>query len=635
MSFLAPAALALGFLAIPIILLYMLRLRRREQLISSTLLWREVVRDRSANAPWQRLRRNLLLLLQLLILAALVFALAQPYIRSPVHIDGSMIVLLDASASMTATDGEEGTTRFALAVEETSRLINELDGEDMMTLIIVGRAPVVAAAATNDKSLLRRALGSYSPDLSSADWSSAIAMASGLSQGIQEPQIVIISDGGLSAGLPPVTGEVIFLPVGRSGDNLAISTIGGRPSGSEIDLLVSVANYGQTTGQALLSLYADNKLIDSRNVEVAPDEIAPISWRIPNDVGILEAKLAATGKSADYLAVDDRAWSIASGRSKRNVLLVSSGNLFLERVLAVLPGYEVTRLIPDEAFTFEDDNPYDIYVFDGTAIPDPLPAGNILIFDPQPSAVSTGALPELQVGAIFTDTAVTRIADDLLLRNVDWRDVSIAEAKTVSGGGLSPLIDSMGGPLLMAGELDGRRIVVFPFDLAASDLPLQIAFPVILANITEWLAPGGISAAQEFYQPGAVVTLLPNPRAGSALVELPNGETWETSSPGRSEPILFAATTQPGIYTISYFDTAGVLIGTDQFAVNFFMPDESSIIPVNLLRLGQIEVTPTDEQNTGRLELWSYILGIGLILILLEWWIAYHQGSKRLLVKSR
>jgi hypothetical protein len=177
--------------------------------------------------------------------------------------------------------------------------------------------------------------------------------------------------------------------------------------------------------------------------------------------------------------------------------------------------------------------------------------------------------------------------------------------------------------------------VIFPFDLAGSDLPLQIAFPVILANITEWLAPGGISAVQEVIQPGAVVTLLPDPRADSALVELPNGETWEISSSGRSEPILFDATAQPGIYTISYLDTAGKSIGTDQFAVNFFKPDESSIIPINILRLGQIEVTQTGEQRMGRLELWSYILGIGLILILIEWWIAYHRGIKRLLVKFR
>ena len=69
MSFLAPIAFAGLAVAIPILLLYMLRLRRREVLISSTFLWRQVVQDTEANTPWQRLRRNLLLFLQLLISA--------------------------------------------------------------------------------------------------------------------------------------------------------------------------------------------------------------------------------------------------------------------------------------------------------------------------------------------------------------------------------------------------------------------------------------------------------------------------------------------------------------------------------------------------------------------------------------
>ena len=63
MSFLTPLAFLGGLLAIPIILLYMLRLRRREVTISSTFLWQQLLQDREANTPWQRLRRNLLLLL--------------------------------------------------------------------------------------------------------------------------------------------------------------------------------------------------------------------------------------------------------------------------------------------------------------------------------------------------------------------------------------------------------------------------------------------------------------------------------------------------------------------------------------------------------------------------------------------
>ena len=148
MAFITPLALLLGLLALPIVLLYMLRLRRREMLVSSTMLWQKLLRDREANAPWQRLRRNLLLLLQLLILAALVFALARPFLPVPSVVTGNVVVLLDASASMQATDVEP--SRFDAAREEVAAIIGGLGGGDQMTLIRVGRTPAVLAAATGD-----------------------------------------------------------------------------------------------------------------------------------------------------------------------------------------------------------------------------------------------------------------------------------------------------------------------------------------------------------------------------------------------------------------------------------------------------------------------------------------------------
>ena len=112
MLLLAPLALALAALAVPIIVMYMLKLRRREVPVSSTLLWQRLLRDREANAPWQRLRRNLLLLVQLALLAALVLALARPFFRVPTVASGTVVVLLDASASMNAVDEPGGPTRF-------------------------------------------------------------------------------------------------------------------------------------------------------------------------------------------------------------------------------------------------------------------------------------------------------------------------------------------------------------------------------------------------------------------------------------------------------------------------------------------------------------------------------------------
>src|SRR5579871_4783003 len=128
MSFLAPTALILGALAVPIILMYMLRLRRREVQVSSTMLWQQILRDREANAPWQKLKRNLLLLLQLLILAALVIALARPFIAVPTVTTGRIAILVDASASMNATDVQP--SRFEAAKEQANGIVNTLGPQD-------------------------------------------------------------------------------------------------------------------------------------------------------------------------------------------------------------------------------------------------------------------------------------------------------------------------------------------------------------------------------------------------------------------------------------------------------------------------------------------------------------------------
>src|SRR6266498_2355048 len=133
MQFLNLPSLWLAALAIPIILLYMLKLRRKQVQVSSTLLWIKLLRDQQANTPWQRLRRNLLLILQLIILAALVLSLARPSIKTTAVASGSVIVLLDASASMNATD--VSGSRFELARRTIQTLIDDLSGNSKMTLI--------------------------------------------------------------------------------------------------------------------------------------------------------------------------------------------------------------------------------------------------------------------------------------------------------------------------------------------------------------------------------------------------------------------------------------------------------------------------------------------------------------------
>lgn len=633
MQFLAPAALALSLLAVPIVLLYMLRQKRSDRLVSSTLLWRELVRDRTANAPWQRLRRNLLLILQLLILAFLVLALARPALQLGGQVSGNLIVLLDASASMSATDGPGGSTRFQEGVSQVDRLIAGVGGGDAMTLIAVGGAPTVLSAASKDRNLLRAALNTSAPEHKAADWPAALALAGGLAQSMADPRIVIVSDGGLPEGLPAVAAAVSFLPVGHSGENMALATLGVRPTGERLSTLVNVRNEGPSDGQALISLYADGTLTDSRQVDVPAGESTTLTWELPATLQTIEARLEPMAGTPDYLEIDNRAWHVVESTGTQRVWLASNGNLFLERLLAILPGYEIVR-VPggEDGSTMPDEGEFAFYVFDGVPLPPTLPEGNLLIINPQTAETSESFI---QVTGHFTDTHSIVQTDDPLLRDVDWRSVNVAEAQNVTAPGLVPLINAAGGPLLLAGEVDGRRVVVLPFDLSRSDLPLQIAFPAIMANIAEWLNPGRAFTMDETPQPGSVVSLIPDAHSASIRVIKPDGEIEQLTPDDATETVLFTDTSQPGLYLVSSQDSDGGERSLGQFAINFNHPDESRIQPASTIRLGEIAVASGEGQANGVREIGPWLLGAGLIVLLVEWWVAYHRRARALATRTQ
>lgn len=628
MSLLFPAALGLLALAVPIVFLYLLRLRRQEIKTSSTLLWQQLAVDRSANAPWQKLHRNILLFIQLLVLAALVFALARPVLRSSAGLDGSVIVLLDVSASMTATDEQDGLSRLDAAVRQVDRLIDNLGSNDAMTLITVGHNPGIVAPSTGDKSQLRELLSIIEPESGSADWPGAFELAAGLAKPLSDPQMVIITDGGLMDNLPPLPVNVNYIPVGHEGDNLAISAHGMRPLDRTTELLVGVTNFGHSIAQASANLYVDGNLFDSRAIEIHPQDTIQFSWMLPEGASTVETRLVANEGSPDFLSIDNEAWGVVNNQPNRRVLLVSEGNMFIERLFTILPGYEVTR---SSSIGTEADSPdeliYDLYILDGVPVPDPLPNGNILIIDPQPPADQSSNLPPITVSGIFTNTGVTRLVNDPLLENVNWHDVSIAEARHVSASSLTPLIESTGGSLLLAGEYDGRRVVILPFDLAASDLPLQIAFPVLMANITEWLNPGRVFLAEENYQPGAIVSLATDPHAKGIVVKSPNGDVWEQALDESTKAGLNYRTNETGIYSVSFVEESGELSLAGRFGVNLIDAAESNIIPKESLQLGQTTI-PSYATTPSHKEFWPVLLVATLLLLSIEWWLTYRRGIK-------
>src|SRR4051812_32649208 len=150
MSFLAPLALISTLIIGPIIVaMYLLKLRREERRVSSTFLWQRIVRDVEANAPWQKLRRNLLLLLQLLLLLLLALALARPFFLTTGIAGRNLIVIVDRSASMEATDA--APTRLDAAKQQAIALIDQLPDGGGATIIAGGVLTEGPVGAPNNR----------------------------------------------------------------------------------------------------------------------------------------------------------------------------------------------------------------------------------------------------------------------------------------------------------------------------------------------------------------------------------------------------------------------------------------------------------------------------------------------------
>jgi len=724
MGFVAPLALSFAALALPILIFYTLKLRREKVVVSSTMLWQQVLRDQEANSPWRRLRRNLLLLLQLLVLLLLVMALARPYSKAGrvPRIQGNVIVLLDASASMQATD--VAPSRFEVARAEARQIVDQLGPRDVMTLIAVGDTARVLSSQTSERSALRQALDTVQVTNAEGDWEAALVLArmeyirmsiaqqtmddrqTSLHEGSDSHTFVILSDGGLtsrggrSADLhadvlnPALPGQVRYVPIGITAENRAISALAVRDGPQGPQAFVRISNVGTQPATVLLQVYVDGALFDARSLSLASGTESGFTIDdLPLDTREVEARLddremsfhdgAPTAgplahQQGDPLAFDNTAWAVRSPSESRRVrrvpgsnggaashprqsavdayvayrdrtiLLTTKGNTFLERALSLLPDLNpitvrVTRTLT-HAVTAQPAVSPALYIFDGVS-PAALPKSGNLLFIAPPTSTDL-----FTVAGSLTRTHISRVEySSPLLHYVDLDNVHVARAQAVKPPlWARTLIAAEGGPLLLAGEVAGRRIAILTFDLHHSDLPLQIAFPILVSNLTRWLAPasavdvpaagwqGQTGESVSSLRPGAPVMLRPQAdaadeiRPSELIVIAPSGQRWTYPVQG-SAPIPFAQTHELGIYTVeqrSLATSASVEHGTitlAHFAVNLFSDLESHIEPKDTIAIGRSPVsgqTGDRARLTGaaeRREWWRWTALAGLIVLLVEW----------------
>jgi Ca-activated chloride channel family protein len=359
-SFLSPAAFWFAATLPVVVVFYLLKRKRVVKLVSSTLLWQRFLADAQANAPFQKLRRNWLLILQLALLILAILALSRPFFSGHGTDSGLRVIILDASASMQSTD--ESPSRFEKARVEALKLVDGLKDQEEMLVLLASANTVVKQSATSSKTDLRRAIASCAVSDSSTRLTEALKLASTLVHDKKNPEIHLFSDGaaGDLSEFENKGMSVIYHRVGSRSENLGITTLDIRENPEnrqERAIYTSVANYSTNAQQTTLELLFDGQSIDARPLTLQPGETVPLVFSAAQQRdGIFTVRIDAK----DDLAADNQASAVSLLPQPANVLLVTRGNRFLEKALHAGANTRVTiaQSLADSA------DKYDIVVLD-------------------------------------------------------------------------------------------------------------------------------------------------------------------------------------------------------------------------------------------------------------------------------
>ncbi len=610
MNFLAPMAFTFAASIPVVVLFYLLKRKRVLKLVPSTVLWQKFLSETQASAPFQKLRKNWLLILQLIVLVLAVLALARPYFAAKVKPAQLRVIILDASASMQAVD--ETPSRFERARAEALKWVDTLAGNDLMVILQAGVNTQVRQSATSEKAALRRALQSCVCSDGPTRLIPALRMAESLVRDQKNAEIHLFSDGAVAdlsefehKALP-----LVYHRVGAAGNNAGITALDVRANpenARQRAVYVSVANFSSNTVQTELDLLLDDRLVETRPLNVAAGETAPQVF-LANQArdGIFTLRLNAR----DDLAADNQASIVSLLPRPVKVLLVSRGNRFLEKALRAASQVElsVSASLNDAAPGF------DFVVLDNV-IPSVWPKGNVLAIH----VLNTNWVP----GAVSVEgpPIVDWRSSHPLLRYAGLDNVQAVESFAVKPPPWAvSLVDSPQASLVLAGELGRQRIVWVGFDTLESNWPLRVSFPIFIANAAEWLNPANSQSSQLLVKAGEAFHLALSRPEKSAQVKLPGGGTTTLELGADATELIFGETYQQGIYRLR--------LGTNEtaFCVDLLDAAESNIKPRDELQLGKYTKVTATKMQSANLELWRTIAGIGLGLLLLEWWY-YHRRT--------
>lgn len=673
----AMAAVPLGIFA-----LYFLKLRRQPLEVPSTYLWTKVIEDLHVNSFWQRLRRSLLLFLQLLLVGLAILALLRPGWLGQSLTGQRFIFLVDRSASMSATDADGGQTRLEAAKKRVGELIDQLDSDMAAMIISFDDEPVVVQEFTNNRRLLRDAVARITPSAKPTNIRGALEMAAGFANptaaatdedaensapaASSDTELYIFSDGrfGPIAGVSLSGLRPKYLPFGSTeANNFAITAFNVRRNENrpeERQAFVQVANYSEASATVVVELARDGQLLDAAKLEVPAADAVGATFSIGEAAaGTLKASLGAIADYDDALALDNTAYAVLDNQRQARVLLITPGNRALELGLSTERAQRlgtVEKASPAVIGTPEfkrdmQSEKYDLVIFDQCAPEraEDMPQANTLFIGRLPPLDSwrAGSSPSPESESATTSPSPITVT---LPQIIDWQrshpllnlvelgNIAIYDSLVVEpppGG--KTLIDSTKGPLAAIGPRESFEDAVIGFEIVGRDesgqttvntnWPRRLSFPNFCLNVVSYLAGAAADAQRPANRPGQSVEIDLNDSAKNVTVVLPDKSTRRVEAPPAGK-LVFHETDQLGPYEVRSGSEPVV-----RFAVNLFDRQESDVrlraqadeatglTTVQALSIGYADVQAQSPSLPVRQELWTWVLLAALAVLVFEWYI--------------
>ena len=483
-----------------IIILYLLKQKVRDELFSSTMLWQEIYKNLEARTPFEKLKQNILMYLQILLMLLLIFALMAPTLKKGGVLQENIVMVMDNSASMQYLYDDKDS-RLTHSIKAAERVIDGLSEDASVTLVSCGEDAKVIYQG-KDKGTLKKRLNEIKPTLEAGNLNAAVGVVNSVITDLKNVQIICYTDTAFaSEELTKYNRDAALVveDMYSAGENCSLDYVNYSVSDKGVEALCNITNYGATDSTQDVSLYAGSNIVDVQTITVAAGESRTIYFAALNIATDGSVVLTAELSEKDSLVADNTQSIVVTSNMEKRVLLLSEGNVFLEKALSAGDTMEVYKSHNISVLNQQEDA-FDLYVFDGIALPEDF---DITVIPEQAALLFLNYSEDFYGSGYIEKTgsvtnSILYFSESPVTEYAEGYSFGIASAYTyqLPEWGI-PFIKNDAGEIVgYYGTKDGRGIGVIGFDIHDTDLALQTEFPIVISQLGDTLLGSSVEVEE-------------------------------------------------------------------------------------------------------------------------------------------